>query len=510
MIIIGAGIAGLSTGRYAQMNGYQTTIFEMHTIPGGLCTAWRRDGYTFDINMHNFIGSRPSPYTRMWEKLGVLKGRRFHYHREMGRIEGRGKRLDLSIDPRQLEEQMLALSPENADLTREFIGLLTGKNIVMGASLCPVYGQLEGLAGRLVPNAGEHEKVVPRDPAGAVESLHGGAVDRAVHRRDHGRALGPPADRGPLQEGEAAVRDGPPAQRADAARSVKDRDTCRTSFNYSLIVHSICTKLHEPKNRVPEKFLNPLMAWKIAGLPHPEGPVISLLEAASRRGRGVRETSGSYRQARGFAVPGFRPALFIVVRIMERGKLRIYFILSLMLFFASCAASHPQAMDSLREAQECCQSMAGFPYEPLLEGKRVDFHLDASSPAFRFETGKSFFKAFSLPKKQVPYYVRIRSFALGETIRNAHIFYPQLVLLDEHYTVVARNEPAAVFVTKAGPMETASVSWTALGIKFEDSLPVERPDARYVVIYTSDFIISALSFRTAPSGAVISWKRDKI
>ena len=42
IIIIGAGIAGLAAGCYAQMNGYQTCIFEMHTLPGGLCTAWTR------------------------------------------------------------------------------------------------------------------------------------------------------------------------------------------------------------------------------------------------------------------------------------------------------------------------------------------------------------------------------------------------------------------------------------------------------------------------------------
>lgn len=42
-----AGIAGLSAGCYARMNGYKTTIFEAHTIPGGLCTAWTRKGYTF-------------------------------------------------------------------------------------------------------------------------------------------------------------------------------------------------------------------------------------------------------------------------------------------------------------------------------------------------------------------------------------------------------------------------------------------------------------------------------
>jgi phytoene dehydrogenase-like protein len=39
IIIIGAGIAGLAAGCYAQMNGYQTSIFEMHSLPGGLCTA---------------------------------------------------------------------------------------------------------------------------------------------------------------------------------------------------------------------------------------------------------------------------------------------------------------------------------------------------------------------------------------------------------------------------------------------------------------------------------------
>jgi phytoene dehydrogenase-like protein len=36
IIIIGAGIAGLSAGCYGQMNGYRTQIFEMHNKPGGV------------------------------------------------------------------------------------------------------------------------------------------------------------------------------------------------------------------------------------------------------------------------------------------------------------------------------------------------------------------------------------------------------------------------------------------------------------------------------------------
>jgi phytoene dehydrogenase-like protein len=35
MIFISAGIAGLSTGCYAQMNGYDSEICEMHNIAGG-------------------------------------------------------------------------------------------------------------------------------------------------------------------------------------------------------------------------------------------------------------------------------------------------------------------------------------------------------------------------------------------------------------------------------------------------------------------------------------------
>ncbi len=137
MVIVGAGIAGLSTGCYALMNGYKTTILEMHTVPGGLCTAWKRNGYTFDISMHMLVGSKSGPFRQMWQELGVLAGREFFYHDETARIESGGKSLDICADPRRLEDQMVALSPADADLTKEFIRLLSGKSVMRGASLKP-------------------------------------------------------------------------------------------------------------------------------------------------------------------------------------------------------------------------------------------------------------------------------------------------------------------------------------------------------------------------------------
>ncbi len=61
------------------------------------------------------------------------------------------------------------------------------------------------------------------------------------------------------------------------------RDHYKT-YNFFPIVHSICRNIHAPKDCISEKFFNPLVAWKIAGLPHPDEPIISLLEAGQSPG----------------------------------------------------------------------------------------------------------------------------------------------------------------------------------------------------------------------------------
>ena len=72
-IIISAGIAGLSAGCYGQMNGYRTQILDRHTIPGGLCTSWKRKGYAFDGCIHWLVGSSPaSGFYPLWEELGAV------------------------------------------------------------------------------------------------------------------------------------------------------------------------------------------------------------------------------------------------------------------------------------------------------------------------------------------------------------------------------------------------------------------------------------------------------
>lgn len=79
IIIIGAGIAGLSAGCYARMNGYEAEIYEMHDKPGGLCTSWKRKGYIFDGCLHWLMGSHPgSSMYKLWAELGAVQGRRIY------------------------------------------------------------------------------------------------------------------------------------------------------------------------------------------------------------------------------------------------------------------------------------------------------------------------------------------------------------------------------------------------------------------------------------------------
>lgn len=123
VIIIGAGIGGLSTGCYARMNGYDARILEMHSGPGGVCTAWRRQGYVFDGSIHNLAGSGAgSPYQTLWRQLGVIPAVKMHSYAEMVALDRPdGPPFVIYSDPERLGAHARALFPADAaELSRLF------------------------------------------------------------------------------------------------------------------------------------------------------------------------------------------------------------------------------------------------------------------------------------------------------------------------------------------------------------------------------------------------------
>ena len=76
VIIVGAGIAGLAAGIYARQSGFEVTIYESHTVPGGASTSWRRKGYLFEGGLHWLTGSSPkTPLHKLWREVGALDER---------------------------------------------------------------------------------------------------------------------------------------------------------------------------------------------------------------------------------------------------------------------------------------------------------------------------------------------------------------------------------------------------------------------------------------------------
>lgn len=122
IIIIGAGIAGLAAGCYAQMNGYKTKIFELHDLPGGLCTAWERQDYIFDGCIHYLVGTADGQaYHQIWQELGADQGRPILHHSEFMRVKSPdGKDFIVYTDPDQLDAHMKSLSPADAGLISNF------------------------------------------------------------------------------------------------------------------------------------------------------------------------------------------------------------------------------------------------------------------------------------------------------------------------------------------------------------------------------------------------------
>ena len=117
VIIIGAGLGGLSTGTYAQMNGYQCRIFEHARHPGGVAAEWKRQGYTIDGGIHFYMGYRPGrPDHDLYRELGIYQENQYLEMTNYGRFinPSDGRSLDIIQDLDQLAATMKDISPKDA------------------------------------------------------------------------------------------------------------------------------------------------------------------------------------------------------------------------------------------------------------------------------------------------------------------------------------------------------------------------------------------------------------
>jgi phytoene dehydrogenase-like protein len=124
IIIIGAGLAGLSTGCYARMNGYKARIFEHHHDPGGVAKAWKHGDYLIDGGIHYLMGHRPGQSCHeLYRELGIFQNRHFPDMAEYVHFidEETGNHVSFTSDLEKLSRDLKKIALEDSRLIDEFI-----------------------------------------------------------------------------------------------------------------------------------------------------------------------------------------------------------------------------------------------------------------------------------------------------------------------------------------------------------------------------------------------------
>jgi len=126
VIVVGGGLAGLATGIFAQHNGYRTVILERNDEPGGVCTTWTREGFTFDGALHWLMGAAPGhPFHELYTQVGALDHAHLApiEHLTTWSDERTGESLALTADLDRLVADVAALSPSDEAVVREVVDL---------------------------------------------------------------------------------------------------------------------------------------------------------------------------------------------------------------------------------------------------------------------------------------------------------------------------------------------------------------------------------------------------
>ena len=168
VIVVGAGVSGLSAGIYARLAGFDVTVCERHRVPGGNLTGWNRGEYHIDNCLHWLTGTNPaSPLYKMWEDLGALGDVEIYQSDSLFTCEYEGQTLSLSNDVEKFKNDMLLISPEDkkeinslikAIKAVSYIQGIGGKKHNRGANLFQLIDALPSLAKYYKLTAGELAK----------------------------------------------------------------------------------------------------------------------------------------------------------------------------------------------------------------------------------------------------------------------------------------------------------------------------------------------------------------
>jgi phytoene desaturase len=124
VVVIGAGIGGLSCAAYLARHGKRVKVLEQHRIPGGCCTSFKRGGFRFDAGVLHLTGGKESgAFSRVLAEL-EMEGE-LDFEEQFQRFVFPDVTLDSSRDPDRLAAKLAEMFPAEREGIMNLFGKIT-------------------------------------------------------------------------------------------------------------------------------------------------------------------------------------------------------------------------------------------------------------------------------------------------------------------------------------------------------------------------------------------------
>ena len=126
IIIIGAGVSGLSAAIYAEQHGFHAILLEKNLSVGGMCTGWYRKGFYLDGCIHWLTGTKEGTIlNEMWHNLDAIKDPNdILYLPSWGTFEYQGQSVTFWRDLNRAEKEWCEVSPVDSKRIKKFFRMV--------------------------------------------------------------------------------------------------------------------------------------------------------------------------------------------------------------------------------------------------------------------------------------------------------------------------------------------------------------------------------------------------
>ena len=126
IVIIGAGVSGLSAGIYAEQHGFHAILLEKNPSVGGMCTGWYRKGFYLDGCIHWLTGTKEGTIlNEMWHNLDAIKDPNdILYLPNWGTFEHQGQSVTFWRDLDRAEKEWCEVSPVDSKRIKKFFKMV--------------------------------------------------------------------------------------------------------------------------------------------------------------------------------------------------------------------------------------------------------------------------------------------------------------------------------------------------------------------------------------------------